>query len=153
MADWMALCWVSTGFAFYFPRYKFIPFIFMAAYGAGMLIAATRYKIAGKYRIDSGKFGPTEMRFAIAGILLLEMALPQSVIIVGSLATLIMLANDAIEFRQLLRTADRRDRSEKTQIFPTIPEFFATKSRDRWNAALLRIENIKLRLPLTENYR
>jgi phosphatidylglycerophosphate synthase len=115
MADWISLCLVSAGFAVYFSRYKFVPVIFMAAYGAGMLIATTRYKITGKYRIDSGKFGPTEMRLVIAAILLVEIALPQSVIFFGSLATVLMLASDVIEFRRLLQAANRRDRSEKKQ--------------------------------------
>jgi phosphatidylglycerophosphate synthase len=116
MADWISLCLMSAGFAFYFARYKFVPIIFMAAYGAGMLVATTRYKITGKYRIDSGKFGPTEMRLVIAAILLVEIALPQSVIFFGSLATLLMLASDVIELRQLLQTADRRDRVEKKRM-------------------------------------
>ncbi|MCI0693522.1 CDP-alcohol phosphatidyltransferase [candidate division KSB1 bacterium] len=115
MADWISLCLMSAGFAVYFARYKFVPIIFMAAYGAGMLIAATRYKITGHYRIDSGKFGPTEMRLVIAMILLLEIFIPQSAIIFGSLATLMMLASDVIEFRRLLRIADRRDRAEKNE--------------------------------------
>jgi len=115
MADWISLCLVSAGFAVYFARYKFIPVIFMAAYGAGMLIAITRYKITGKYRIDSGKFGPTEMRLVIAMILLVEIFIPKSAIIFGSLATLMMLASDVIELRQLLQIADRRDRAEKKE--------------------------------------
>jgi phosphatidylglycerophosphate synthase len=115
MADWISVCLISAGFAVYFTRYKFVPIIFMAAYGAAMLIAATRYKIAGHYRIDSGKFGPTEMRLVIAAILLVEIVLPQSVIVSGGFAALLMLASDAIEFRQLLRTADQRDRAEKKE--------------------------------------
>ncbi len=116
MADWISLCLVSAGFAVYFAQYKFVPIIFMAAYGAGMLIATTRYKITGKYRIDSGKFGPTEMRLVIAMILLIEIFFSQSVIIFGSLAALMMLASDVIEFRRLLQAANRRDRSEKKQM-------------------------------------
>lgn len=115
MADWISLCLLSAGFAFYMAQYQFIPIIFMAAYGAGMLIATTRYKIAGHYRIDSGKFGPTELRLVIAAILLVEIILPQSVIVSGSLATLLMLASDLIEFRQLLRTANQRDHAEKKE--------------------------------------
>jgi hypothetical protein len=84
-----------------------------------MLIAATRYKITGKYRIDSGKFGPTEMRLVIAAILLVEILIPRSIIIFGSLATLMMLASDAIEFRRLLQAADRRDQAEKKELLAT----------------------------------
>jgi phosphatidylglycerophosphate synthase len=113
MADWVSLCMMSAGFAFYFGRYKFVPIVFMAAYGAGMLIAATRYKITGHYRIDSGKFGPTEMRLIIAAILLMEIAWPPSMLLCSSLATLCMLISDLIEFRQLLHAADMRDRNER----------------------------------------
>jgi phosphatidylglycerophosphate synthase len=115
IADWSSSCLVCAGFAVYMARYKFIPIIFMAAYGAAMLIAATRYKIAGHHRIDSGKFGPTEMRLAIIAILLIEIILPQSVMVSGSLAALFMLVSDAIEFRQLLQTADQRDRTEEAE--------------------------------------
>jgi phosphatidylglycerophosphate synthase len=119
MADWISLCLMSAGFAVYLARYKFVPVMFMAAYGAGMLIATTRYKIAGKYRIDSGKFGPTEMRLVIAMILLAETFIPQSAIILGGLATLMMLASDVAEFRRLLRSADRRDQSERKKLQTT----------------------------------
>jgi phosphatidylglycerophosphate synthase len=115
MADWVSLCVMSAGFALYSARCKFVPIIFMAAYGGGMLIAATRYKIAGQYRIDSGKFGPTEMRLVIAAILLVEIALPQSVIFCGSLATLCLLFSDVSEFKKLLHTANQRDRAETKQ--------------------------------------
>lgn len=118
MADWISLCLISAGFAIYFPRYKFIPIIFMTAYGAGMLIAATRYKINGRYRIDSGKFGPTEMRLLIAAILVIEIALPQSVILCGSFATLGMVCSDAAEFRRLLHSANKRDRAEASKRQP-----------------------------------
>jgi hypothetical protein len=56
LADWASLCLISAGFIVYMARYEFVPIIFMAAYGAGMLIAVARYKITGHYRIDSGKF-------------------------------------------------------------------------------------------------
>jgi phosphatidylglycerophosphate synthase len=112
MADWVSLCVMSAGFAMYFARCKFVPIIFMAAYGAGMLIAATRYKITGQYRIDSGKFGPTEMRLVIAAILLVEIALPQSVIFCSSLATFCLLLSDLSEFKKLLNTANQRDHAE-----------------------------------------
>lgn len=118
MADWISLSLISAGFAVYFPRYKFIPIIFMTAYGAGMLIAATRYKITGRYRIDSGKFGPTEMRILIAAILVVEIALPQSVIFCGGVATLAMVNIDVIEFRRLLRSANKRDRAEASKRQP-----------------------------------
>jgi phosphatidylglycerophosphate synthase len=115
MADWISLCLMSAGFAVYFTRYKFVPIIFMAAYAAGMLIAMTRYKITGNYRIDSGKFGPTELRLVIAIILLVEIIFPQSVILFGGFATLIMLTSDAVEFHRLLQAANRRDCAEKKE--------------------------------------
>jgi phosphatidylglycerophosphate synthase len=116
LADWASLCTVSMGFVLYLPRYEFLPILFMAIYGSGMLIATLRYKITNCYRIDSGKFGPTEMRLVVAGILLVEIALPQSVILFGGVATLMMLISDVVELRKLLRTADRRDRAEAREF-------------------------------------
>lgn len=116
LADYTSLCVVSAGFALYLSRYKFVPILFMAAYGGGMIIATLRYKITGSYRIDSGRLGPTEMRLVIAGILLVEIALPHSVILFGSLATMLMLMSDIVEVRLLLRTADERDRSEARKL-------------------------------------
>ncbi|MCG3120797.1 MAG: hypothetical protein ALAOOOJD_03639 [bacterium] len=143
MADWISLCLISAGFAVYFPRYKFIPITFMAAYGAGMLIAATRYKITGRYRIDSGRFGPTEMRLLIAAILVVEIALPQSVMLCGGFALLGMVSSDVVEFRRLLRTANKRDRVEagKRQLVNAVPQFCKHKNQNSSLANNARISS------------
>lgn len=112
-ADWLSLCVVTAGLVVYFPAFKFIPIVLMAAYAGRMLIAALVYKITDEYRIDSGKIGPTEARLIMAAALLLEILVTGSLFWLASAATFLLLLIDVREFLRLLRSADARDRAEK----------------------------------------
>lgn len=112
MTDWVSLCLVTAGIAFYLPTFKFIPVAFMAVYGARMLIAALSYKITDAYRIDSGKVGPTEVRLLMSAVLIVETAWPGILPLLGLFATLVLLVVDLVELRNLLALADIRDRLE-----------------------------------------
>lgn len=113
VVDWISLCIVAAGLAIYFASLKFIPVIFMVAYGARMLIAVLSYKILEVYRIDSGKIGPTEVRILTALALCLEMFLPGSLLAVTSLATVLLLGVNVFECYQLLQSANARDKAER----------------------------------------
>lgn len=113
MVDWISLCIVAAGLAIYFASLKFIPVIFMVAYGARMLIAVLSYKILDVYRIDSGKIGPTEVRILTAFAFCFEIFVPGSLLVVTSLATVLLLGVNVFEFYQLLQSANARDKAER----------------------------------------
>jgi len=78
-----------------------------------MIISQLRYKITDKYHIDSGLFGPTEVRIVICCILLSEVLFPGSMrYSVWALCSALLII-DIIDTRKLLRLGDDRDRSEK----------------------------------------
>lgn len=114
MVDWISLCLVAAALAIYFAALKFVPVIFMVAYGVRMLIAVLSYKILEVYRIDSGKIGPTEVRILTALALCFEMFAPGSLLVVTSLATLLLLGVNVFEFYQLLQSANERDKAERS---------------------------------------
>lgn len=113
MTDWISLCLITAGMAFYLPQFKFIPVAFMAVYGARMLIAALGYKITDEYRIDSGKVGPTEVRLLMSAALIAEVLWPGVLAVLGLLATLLLAIVDWVEIRNLLALADIRDFLER----------------------------------------
>lgn len=115
VVDWTSTFAIALGFYCHFPRYKFVPIIFVAAYGAAMLIALLRYKITDDYRIDAFFLGPTEMRLLTAGMLVLEVCRPNMLLLFGIASTSVLVIIDFAELKELLRFADKRDMREKVQ--------------------------------------
>ena len=112
--DWLGIILMGLGFGFYAPGWwKMIGFVFVVLYGWEMITALLRYKVTGNYSIDSGIFGPTEVRLLISAILLLEVILQGSILYTASLACLLLLIFNLIDFKKILRLADARDREEK----------------------------------------
>ncbi|MDX9941315.1 MAG: CDP-alcohol phosphatidyltransferase [Bacteroidales bacterium] len=112
--DWLGIILMGLGFVFYAPGWwKMIGFVFVVLYGWEMITALLRYKVTGNYSIDSGIFGPTEVRLLISAILLLEVILQGSILYTASLACLLLLIFNLIDFKKILRLADARDREEK----------------------------------------
>jgi hypothetical protein len=77
-----------------------------------MITAQLRYKIGGQYSIDSGIFGPTEVRILIATILVIEVFVPGSIRYLATLACVVILISNLVETRKLLKMADERDKKE-----------------------------------------
>jgi len=71
--DWLAIAFIGLGFYAYLPSYKIMAFVFVIGYGGIMITSMVRYKITDKYSIDSGLFGPTEVRVLLIGALIAEM--------------------------------------------------------------------------------
>jgi hypothetical protein len=82
-------------------------------YGWEMIIALMRYKITGKYSIDSGIFGPTEVRIIISAILVAEVLFRGSIGYSIALICFILLFSDVADTRKLLKEADELDTIEK----------------------------------------
>src|SRR5690554_3974136 len=111
--DWVGTILIGTGFIIYAPGvWKFAGFFFVVLYGWEMITAQLRYKIGGQYSIDSGIFGPTEVRLLIVTILIFEVFIPGSIRYLATLACVVILISNLVETRKLLNMSDERDREE-----------------------------------------
>lgn len=112
--DWIGTILIGLGFTIYIQgAWQVLGFIFVVLYGWEMITAQLRYKVGGKYSIDSGIFGPTEVRILIASIMILEAFIHNSIIYLALMACAFLLYSNIKEARNLLRLADERDKEEK----------------------------------------
>jgi phosphatidylglycerophosphate synthase len=112
--DWLGIILMGAGFIVYAPSYwKIVGFLFVVLYGWEMLTALLRYKVTEQYSIDSGSFGPTEVRILISFMLILEVIVKDSILYTSSFACLILLIMNFLETGKILKFADERDKKEK----------------------------------------
>ena len=112
--DWIGTLLIGTGFTIYAPgAWKYAGFFFVVLYGWEMITAQLRYKIGGQYSIDSGIFGPTEVRIILGAIITLEVFIPHSIYYLTALATAFLLYSNFVEAKKLLKLANQRDVEEK----------------------------------------
>lgn len=115
--DWIGLVFIGLGFMVYIDQdWILIGYGFVVLYGWSIIIALLRYNITGKYSIDSGLLGPTEVRIAIASILILEVIINDSIIYVGLVALLALFIVNVLDFKKLLGLADDRDKKESKKL-------------------------------------
>jgi len=114
--DWLGIMLMGFGFVVYADGpWEIAGFAFVLMYGWEMITTLLRYKITGKYSIDSGLFGPTEVRIVISMILILEVIFKGSILYISSIATAILFLINMIDTRKLLKLADECDIREKEQ--------------------------------------
>lgn len=112
--DWIGTILIGLGFMIYAQgAWKYLGFLFVVLYGWEMITAQLRYKIGGQYSIDSGIFGPTEVRIILGSIITLEVFSPGSIYYLVSLAIVILIYSNIVEAKKLLKLADQRDTEEK----------------------------------------
>jgi len=115
-ADWIGIVLMGWGFVIYMDnQYEILGFCFVILYGWEMMTTLLRYKITNKYSIDSGLFGPTEVRIVISIILVLEVVLKGSIVYSAALACILLLITNIIDTNKLLKMANDRDIEEKEQ--------------------------------------
>ena len=85
---------------------------FVVLYGWEMIIALIRLYITGKYSIDSGKMGPTEVRIIIGLIMIAEVLLPGSLNYSALVVVTALFLVNVIDTRHMLRVADDIDKKE-----------------------------------------
>ena len=90
-----------------------VGFLFVVLYGWEMITALLRYKVTEQYSIDSGSFGPTEVRIHISFMLILEVIVKDSILYTSSFACLVLLIMNFLETGKILKFADERDKKEK----------------------------------------
>jgi phosphatidylglycerophosphate synthase len=113
IVDWLTNILIGCGYIIYVSgRWELVGFGFVVLYGWAMMMALLRYKIFNQYIIDSGIFGPTEVRILLSIILILEIVYKNSIVTSGLIACFILLVLNIKDFRELLKMADRRDKEE-----------------------------------------
>ena len=112
--DWLTDILIGIGYMIYVgsPWYL-IGYGFIVMYGWEMITTLLRYKITDKYSIDSGLFGPTEVRIFISLILVLEVFAEGSIIYSGGIICIMLFNANINDTRNLLRLADSQDITEK----------------------------------------
>lgn len=114
--DWVGLSMIGLGFFFYaLPQWKWLGFIFVVLYGWEMLTAQLRYLVTGKYSIDSGIVGPTELRVVLIAIITGEYFFPGSIYYSVIVACAILVLTNFKDTRQVLKAGDERDAREKKE--------------------------------------
>ncbi|WP_298646853.1 CDP-alcohol phosphatidyltransferase [uncultured Proteiniphilum sp.] len=112
--DWIGTFLIGLGYTLYAPGWwKYAGFFFVVLYGWEMITAQLRYKISGQYSIDSGIFGPTEVRLLLGTIITIEVFVPNSIQYLASAACIVLLISNLVEARNLLRLADERDKVDR----------------------------------------
>lgn len=112
--DWIATVLIGLGYLFYAKdEYELIAYILVVLYGWAMIISQLRYKITNEYSIDSGKFGPTEIRVLLSLILLAEVFYPNTMQYSIGTICLILFVMNLLDTRKLLKLGNVRDRREK----------------------------------------
>jgi len=111
--DWISIILIGLGYIIYAEgAWKMLGYGFVVLYGWEMIIALIRLNITGKYSIDSGKMGPTEVRIVIGLIMIAEVLLPGSLIYSAFVVVIALLFVNVLDARYLLRIADDIDKKE-----------------------------------------
>jgi len=111
---WLGIVLMGLGFVVYVDGpWEIIGFAFVVLYGWEMITTLLRYKITGVYSIDSGLFGPTEVRIVICLILILEVFFKGSILYISSIVTTILFIMNIVDTKKLLKLADEFDNRNK----------------------------------------
>lgn len=114
--DWLGILLIGLGFITYAGSpWAYLGYGFVVLYGWAIISSVMRYKITGKVSIDSGIFGPTEVRFVLCLAIILETLISGSIIWAAALANLVLFIVNSIDFGKLLKQSNARDAAEKKQ--------------------------------------
>lgn len=112
--DWVTTILIGFGFVIYAKGFaELLGLFFVVMYGWEMITTLLRYKITGKYSIDCGMIGPTEVRIIISIILMMEVFIQGSIIYFAMVACACIFISNLIETVKLLKAASMRDQKEK----------------------------------------
>jgi len=112
--DWLTTILIGYGYMVYTDGiWEMLGFVFVVMYGWAMITTLLRYKVTGKYTIDSGLFGPTEARVIISGILVAEVLFEGSIVYSALAACIILFIINIVDTRKLVSLANDRDLAEK----------------------------------------
>lgn len=113
IADWIGIVLIGFGYYIYADSgTQIVAFAFVALYGWSIIISQLRYKITNEYSIDSGFVGPTELRFIIALILIIEVLFRGSIAYLAGLISIILFVINTIDSLKLLKLGDLKDKNQ-----------------------------------------
>ena len=113
IADWIGIVLIGFGYYIYAKNgTQIVAFAFVALYGWSIIISQLRYKITNEYSIDSGFVGPTELRFIIALILIMEVLFHGSITYLAGLITVVLFIINTIDSFKLLKLGDLKDKNQ-----------------------------------------
>ena len=113
LADWLSIILIGLGYIIYAEGpWKMLGYGFVVLYGWEIIIALIRLYITGRYSIDSGKMGPTEVRIVIGLIMIAEVLLPGSLNYSAFVVVIALFSVNILDTRRLLRVADDIDKKE-----------------------------------------
>lgn len=109
--DWIGIILIGCGYIVYSEGiWELLGYGFIVMYGWEIIIAMLRYKITGKYSIDSGIFGPTEVRIIISAILVAEVLFRGTLVYSVAVICAVLFTANIIDTRKLLQISDEMDR-------------------------------------------
>jgi len=112
--DWISIIIVGFGYIIYAEgAWALLGYGFVVMYGWEMILVLTRYRLTGRYVIDSGKMGPTEVRLVICTLLITEVLLPGSLYYMAAAVVVVLFLVNIIDTNKLLKVADEIDRKEQ----------------------------------------
>ena len=113
IADWIGIVLIGFGYYIYAENgTQILAFAFVAFYGWSIIISQLRYKITNEYTIDSGFVGPTELRFIIALILIIEVVFDGSITYLAGSITAVLFVINIIDSLILLKLGDLKDKNQ-----------------------------------------
>lgn len=108
--DWISIILIGCGYIAYSDgAWELLGYGFVVMYGWEMITALMRYRITGKYSIDSGILGPTEARIIISVIMVAEVLFPASLKYSAALVVVLLLVSNIADSHKLLKAADNMD--------------------------------------------
>lgn len=111
--DWVSIILIGVGYTIYADgAWTLLGYGFVVMYGWEMIIALLRFKITGRYSIDSGIMGPTEVRIIIGLIMIAEVFSPGSLNYSALIVVTALFIFNITDTRKLLRVADEIDKKD-----------------------------------------
>jgi len=111
--DWLSIILIGLGYIIYADGvWEVFGYGFVTMYAWEIILALIRYRITGNYSIDSGKFGPTEVRIMVGAVMVAEVLLPGSIVFSAGFLVMAIFIVNIIDTRKLLRVADEIDKKE-----------------------------------------
>ncbi len=111
--DWVSIILIGVGYTIYADgAWTLLGYGFVVMYGWEMIIALLRFKITGRYSIDSGIMGPTEVRIIIGLIMIAEVFSPGSLNYSALIVVTALFIFNITDTRRLLRVADEIDKKD-----------------------------------------
>lgn len=113
MVDWLGIILIGFGYMVYAQGpWEIAGYAFVVFYGWSTIIAIQRYKISGEYSIDSGSFGPTEVRFVLLAVIVLEVFVHNSILVTSTIICVLLFLFNLVDVFKLLKMANQKDKEE-----------------------------------------